>query len=251
MRCINFYIGILKQSHRLNFSIQVESNRRPRLDDRLLSKEEEIDIILRKKEAILRRQRTKAYSFNHRHSTDSEDGKSEARLRYWLEQYVSDQSHKNNEDKSGGKQLKWRNTECINNPHLISLPRRSFHNHSNKQNSHREDGLHPSSPSSTPTYMAATESAKARTRSTSSPRVRPMHFESYSDSDSPYKHKISPMSSMNSEVTCLSKISNKSGSSSQQKSPSFKGVPGSIRSMRNLRDVNLDSDSLLVSRGSR
>lgn len=217
---------------------KIQSCRLRRLDDELLTKEEEIDIILRKKEAILRSKRVKAYSFNHRHSADAVlDGNTQGRLRYWLEQYVGDEVLKK-EDKLGGKQHNMKNTtDGLSNFDHIPLPRKSMHRHK-KQSSYGEDNLHPSSPINLPTYMAATESAKARTRSTSSPRLRPLHFEAYSDSDSPYKHKFSPMSSINSEATSsgFSKVSNKcSISSSHQKSPSLRGVSGPIRSNKNLK----------------
>ncbi|XP_010670378.2 protein IQ-DOMAIN 11 isoform X1 [Beta vulgaris subsp. vulgaris] len=209
-----------------------------RLDNELLTKEEEIDIILRKREAILRSKRVKAYSFNHRHSADSEDGVTQGRLRYWLEQYVSDEVSKK-EDQFGGKQHKLRNLDSVNNfDHMAYLSRRSFQKHK-KQNSYDEDNLLPAnSPTNLPTYMAATESAKAKTRSSTSPRLKPLHFEAYSDGDSPYKNKFSPMSSINSEATSsgYSKVSNKcSFSSPHQKSPSLKGVCGPVRSNKNLK----------------
>lgn len=212
---------MLMLQHLKNQNPKIQLCRLRRLDDELLSKEEEIDIILKKKEAILRSKKIKAYSFNHRHSADAIlDGNSQGRLRYWLEQYVSNEAVPKKED-------------------VTSTPRRSFHKHW-KQNSYgdHQDSLHPSSPTNLPTYMAATESAKARTRSTSSPRLRPIHIDAYSDNDSPYKQKFSPMSSINSEATCsaFSKISIKSSfSSSNQKSPSFKGVSGPIRSNKYLK----------------
>ena len=46
--------------------MQTQSSRQRRKDCELLTKEEQIDIILKKKEAILRSKRIKAYSFNHR-----------------------------------------------------------------------------------------------------------------------------------------------------------------------------------------
>ncbi|KAL2924480.1 Transcriptional regulatory protein ZraR [Bienertia sinuspersici] len=203
--------------------MQIQLCRLRRLDDELLSKEEEIDIILKKKEAILRSKKIKAFSFNHRHSADAIlDGKSQGRLRYWLEQHVVSNEVVPNKKED-----------------IKSLPRSSFHKH-RKQNSYGDqDSLHSNSPTNLPTYMAATESAKARTRSTSSPRLRPIHMDAYSDNDSPYKNKtFSPMSSINSEATCsgFSKVSNKSSfSSSNQKSPSFKGVSGPVRSNKNVK----------------
>ncbi|KAK9682488.1 hypothetical protein RND81_10G077100 [Saponaria officinalis] len=191
--------------------------RERRSDCRLPTKDEEIDIVSRKKEAILRRQRIKAYSFNHRESTDSEEGQSESsRLKFWLKQYIDNQPHPKDVKNNG------------NQP--IFGPRRSLQNQ-RKQSSYIEHELHPSSPTNLPTYMAATKSAKAKTRSLSSPRLRPMRFDAYSDGDSPYKRKLSPMSSVNSEVTgsSFSKVSNKSFySSSQQKSPTLKGVPCAV-----------------------
>ncbi|XP_010670379.2 protein IQ-DOMAIN 11 isoform X2 [Beta vulgaris subsp. vulgaris] len=175
---------------------------------------------------------------NPKHSADSEDGVTQGRLRYWLEQYVSDEVSKK-EDQFGGKQHKLRNLDSVNNfDHMAYLSRRSFQKHK-KQNSYDEDNLLPAnSPTNLPTYMAATESAKAKTRSSTSPRLKPLHFEAYSDGDSPYKNKFSPMSSINSEATSsgYSKVSNKcSFSSPHQKSPSLKGVCGPVRSNKNLK----------------
>ncbi|KAL2927921.1 Protein IQ-DOMAIN 14, partial [Bienertia sinuspersici] len=147
---------------------------------------------------------------NSKHSADAIlDGKSQGRLRYWLEQHVVSNEVVPNKKED-----------------IKSLPRSSFHKH-RKQNSYGDqDSLHSNSPTNLPTYMAATESAKARTRSTSSPRLRPIHMDAYSDNDSPYKNKtFSPMSSINSEATC---------SGFSKKSPSFKGVSGPVRSNKNV-----------------
>ncbi|KAH9605385.1 hypothetical protein KSS87_001262 [Heliosperma pusillum] len=223
-------------------TMEIQLRRDRRSDCDLLTKDEEIDSILRKKQAILiKRQRIKAHSFNHRISTDSEEGNSDGRLKYWLKQYVNDQLD-TNEVKIVGKQPKTRNIEGLHDYDSLSGPRRSLQNHK-KQSFYKEDSLHPSSPTSLPTYMASTKSAKAKTRSLSSPRLRSIHFEGYSDGDSPYKQKLSPMSSINSEVTSssFSKVSYKSCySSSQQKSPSLKGVSGPVRSNRITGNVRLD-----------
>ncbi|KAL9247742.1 hypothetical protein vseg_021143 [Gypsophila vaccaria] len=221
---------------------QIQLCENVRSDCGLLTKDEEIEIILRKREAFLRAQRIKAHSFNHRKSTDSEERDSDGRLRYWLKQYLNDQVAPKDE-KIVGKPPKLRNTEHLHNNDAIHGPRKSLQNH-RKQTYITEDGLHPSSPSNLPTYMAATKSAKAKTRSFGSPKLRPLHFDAYSDGDSPYKHKLSPMSSMNSEVTScsFSKVSHKSCySSSQQKSPSLKGVSGPVRSNKIVHDVRLNT----------
>lgn len=73
-----------------------------------------------------------------------------------------------------------------------------------------------------PTYMAATESAKAKVRSMSSPTLRPRSFVSNSDIFSPCKHKLSPISSIKSEVTTISMLTTPSNGYSQR-SPCLKG----------------------------
>ncbi|GAB4827794.1 IQ-domain [Ancistrocladus abbreviatus] len=87
---------------------------------------------------------------------------------------------------------------------------------------------------------------KARVRRTGSPSPRPkMNSDAYSDGDSPYKHKLSPMSSINSEVTvggyCLEKPS-----CSHQRSPHLKRLSVLVRSSRNFKDVSLGSESSLL-----
>ncbi|KAK4404818.1 hypothetical protein Sango_0850400 [Sesamum angolense] len=97
----------------------------------------------------------------------------------------------------------------------FSLPRRSFCQV--KQKSIREDGSLPSSPVSS-TYMAATESAKAKSRSLSTPRQRLRLSETYSGELSPVG--ISSWSSFNSEIN----KSNKRNSISQYTSSTL-GTP--------------------------
>lgn len=96
----------------------------------------------------------------------------------------------------------------------------SFHH--GKQNSianrHSAGGRSPV----VPTYMAVTESAKAKVRSISSPRLRPMSFDSNSKTFSPNKHKSSPISSINSEVTTISMLTRPSNGYSQR-SPCLRG----------------------------
>lgn len=114
-----------------------------------------------------------------------------------------------------------------------NVPRRSYHHR--KQRSIGDENSFAGSPS-VPAYMASTESAKAKTRSMSSPRLRPLSFDVCSEITSPYKHKLSPISSINSELTSSSWM-NHMGSS--QRSPRLKGSPGPIKSTMSTKDLRL------------
>ncbi|GAB4827793.1 Cytokinin dehydrogenase [Ancistrocladus abbreviatus] len=188
-------------------------------------------------------------------STESEDERTDRRLSYWLEQHVTNAQMPIQEefkwaDTNRRKQFRLRDFQRqiskgweANDPPIL-LPRRSYQYH-RKRRSAGEDSFFPNSPKF-PTYMAATESAKARVRRTSSPSPRPkMNSDAYSDGDSPYKHKPSPMSSINSEVTvggyCLEKPS-----CSHQRSPRLKGLSVLVRSSRNFKDISLGSESSLL-----
>lgn len=93
------------------------------------------------------------------------------------------------------KVRKMHRADCIEDLHSpSSLPRRSFSNV--KPKSHVDVNSLPSSPIF-PTYMAATESAKAKTRSMSTPKQHLRLHEAYSGQCSPYNLKISTWSSFN------------------------------------------------------
>ncbi|XP_060177451.1 protein IQ-DOMAIN 12-like [Lycium barbarum] len=105
-------------------------------------------------------------------------------------------------DMNGMTQLQVRKThraDCIEDLHSpSSLPRRSFSNA--KQKSNIDVNSLPNSPIF-PTYMAATESTKAKTRSMSTPKQHLRFDETYSGQCSPYNLKISSWRSFNGETS--------------------------------------------------
>ncbi|XVF84103.1 hypothetical protein PTKIN_Ptkin16aG0547800 [Pterospermum kingtungense] len=241
--------------------IKVDTNSQRRWDDSILTKEEADAMVLSKKEAAIKRERIKEYSFVHRKSADSEQNKGNGRLKYWLDEWVDTQvnkskevedldpvwtSHRRPTEENRAKQLRLKTFPRQNHFHMdgedspIQVPRRSFHR---KQSSLGEDNSFSTSPV-VPTYMAATHSAKAKLRSMSSPKLRPGSFDTQSESYSPYKSKLSLISSVTSEVPSSFRISSRP-SAYQQRSPSLKGVAGPVKSKRTLKDLSFNSECSL------
>ncbi|KAF5952522.1 hypothetical protein HYC85_010466 [Camellia sinensis] len=163
----NFNDNLIKKAQYLN--LQIDSNSQRRWDDSILSKDEANGMFLSKREAAIKRERIKEYSLSQRvHGIRTQQGQWKMEI---LKQYYKEE---------------------LDPP--ISAPKRSFVH--KKQLSVGEDNDFASSPA-VPTYMAATESAKAKARSMSSPRLRGVNLDACSDTNSPYKHKLPPISSVN------------------------------------------------------
>lgn len=182
---------------------QLKCNSQRTWDFSLASKEEIDSLISRRQEAIAKRERMMKYSFSHRERRNDhimqepliiKENQRSSRFDQWAEieaqrkeelfkqlRSFADSSSPLVDMNQMRQARKLDATEDLNSP--SSLPRRSFSH--GKQKSIRDDSSLPSSPMF-PTYMAATESAKAKTRSTSTPKQRLMLHETYSGQHSPY-----------------------------------------------------------------
>ncbi|KAE8724362.1 protein IQ-DOMAIN 14-like isoform X4 [Hibiscus syriacus] len=234
--------------------IKVDINSQRRWDDSILTKEEADAMALSKKEAAIKRERIKEYSYVHRKSAESEKNKGNGRLKYWLDEWVDTQVGKSKElgdldsiwnsnrkqptEGNRAKQLRLKtsprqdhyNLEGSDSP-MLQFPQRSIHK---KQSSLGEDHCFSASPV-VPTYMAATQSAKAKVRSMSSLKLRPLSFDAQSESYSPYKSKLCLVSSITRT------------SAYHQRSPSLNGMSGPVKSKQTLTDLRLNSECLLRS----
>ncbi|CAH8320403.1 unnamed protein product [Eruca vesicaria subsp. sativa] len=238
-------------------TLKVDTNGQKRWDDSLLTKEEARAVVMSKREAALRRERIKEYAVTHRKSAESYQKRSNTKWKYWLDEWVDTQRTKSKEledlDLSSRLKLK---EDTLNKTPRNSSPRRLSNNHRRQASISEEEPQNSVAAVTvtTPTYMVATESAKAKSRSLSSPRIRPRSFDTQSESYSPYKNKLCLTSSVMSEAPSKVRVGNSNNSRAsayQQRSPGLRGFNiGPLKSCNNgtlLNDLSINSERSLPS----
>ncbi|KAG9444994.1 hypothetical protein H6P81_016334 [Aristolochia fimbriata] len=242
----------------------------------LLMKEQIDALSLNRQEAALKRERAMEYAFGYRErrnaqksTTQTLDPECEHRQLNsnwsWLEQWVDSQpwrreapeeepfikpDENNHECQIHVSDIpvcldskyidKMEETHLRQSPSQFSLRRKSFH--LPKKSLIRDDESFTSTPAF-PSYMASTESAKAKFRSISTPKQRVGSTDCGSDQNSPSRHRISPFLSLNSEGS-INRIRRPHGT--QQRSPRLRGLAGPVKSYKSWKDVSIDSETSLL-----
>ncbi|RHN49377.1 putative IQ motif, EF-hand binding protein [Medicago truncatula] len=185
--------------------IRMDENSERKWDDSILMKTEVDSSSISKKEAIIRKERVKEYSYNHRKSAESE--RKIGRWKYWMEQWVDTQHSKSKEledldsvfgsrcrevEDCGRRQLKFRQIQRQNEVERFDSPLLSSRKYLHHRSKNLEGEDHSFQRSHTiPTYMVATKSTQAKVRSTSTPKTRiGRNWDMSSDCYSPSKRMI-------------------------------------------------------------
>ncbi|KAL0680959.1 hypothetical protein Bca4012_047806 [Brassica carinata] len=155
--------------------VKVDTTGQKRWDDSLLTKKEAKAVVMSKKEAELRRERIKEYAVTHRKSVESYQRRSS-----WLEEWVGTQRTKSKELEDLNLSLKPKPKDEMLNKTPRRLLTKNNNNHRRQVSISEEEEQNPGGAVAvvTPTYMVATESAKAKSRSLmSTPRIRSRSFD--------------------------------------------------------------------------
>ncbi|KAK9125148.1 hypothetical protein Scep_013994 [Stephania cephalantha] len=240
---------------KLNFRRKFDDSKAA-VDATLPSRELSLNKRDRIKEFLLSHQERR----NSKRLTESKSDRANLKLGHWLEQWI--ESHDQKGVRSGlfdsivSSNSTKRNAEeqmvvafrelqdCEQLEDLTLQPRRSFHKPI-RSSVGEHDSL--GSPG-IPNYMLATESVKAKLRSSSTPRQRRGFLEAFSDIDLPSKNRLS-FSSINSDATSTVKIG-KAGCS-QQISPRLRGFLAPASSHRSAKDLSFNSDCSLLNYDQR
>ncbi|KAK1277825.1 hypothetical protein QJS04_geneDACA003670 [Acorus gramineus] len=239
-----------KQSPDMNASLK-QSNQR-RWDDCTLSKERTDALYQNRQETALKRERaTMGYvssyqekRTSHRPNTPVEQEPEPENQRWiWLERWVDVQPWKRDFADISAREQHHRLSEpppCLDSlREALEVEGTEFSRQRLKCKSVRDDDSFSTSPV-VPNYMVATESAKAKYRSTSTPRQRVGTIDGCSDWWPHCKFKHSNFPSMSSDASTFSKFWRTP--SSYQRSPYLKGSSGPMKACRNSRSISVGFD---------